>query len=212
MYTRTCTECGEQFETRSSLAKTCSTQHRQARSRRLKREARENDEHAQQTRSIRRAANQQITDVVREVTKEEIRPVVREAINENVMQAVKELVGLTPLAVAAMAEDLETDDQVVRQRAYQTLFKYTVGHTAIGPKPEQESQQLVVNIGLPRPGVTDSSEEVGYIDDTDAEELLTCDMCAQEFPASGMVDGSSRCLSCFTTQREDALKILGEHQ
>lgn len=217
-YVRVCTECGEPITSKSLLAKTCSTQCRQKRSRRLKREEREARDHGEQTAAVKLAANQQITDVVREVTKEEIRPVVREAINESVMQAVRDLVGLTPLAVAAMSEDLLSDDPKLRQAAYQTLMKYTIGHQAIGPKPEQESQQLIVNIGLPRPELSGTKKDLGWVgdpeqyEDVEHEELATCDMCSQEFPPSSMVDGSSRCVSCFTSQREEALKMLGEHQ
>lgn len=138
-------------------------------------------------------------DVVTRIMKDELRPIVREAINEDVLRAIEGMVGLTPAAVAALQEDLASEDSTIRQRAYSLVIKYTVGHPALVKDDITKAQEFNVTFNLPRP-----DQEALEASAQDDGELRECDMChetkawPEEFAA-----GSTRCTSChedFTAQ------------
>lgn len=203
-YARRCSECGRTLVGRSVLTKTCTDACRAKRSRRLQRENKEiaNAEAGGSAFTPAQAqmaaiVNGKIKEIAHEVLKEELRPVARDALTEDVLRSIDQLVALTPEAIAAIAADIRGDDPVLRQRAYTLVTKYTLGHPAlVRPADTDPSAQLVVNIGLPRP--TDSEQADA---ETDAEETVTCDMCAAEKPASEFVAGSQRCRTCWEEQR-----------
>jgi hypothetical protein len=147
---------------------------------------------------------------VHEVIKEEVRPVVRESITEDTIQAIGKMVGLTGVAIAALTEDLASDDATIRQRAYTLLLKYTVGHQAIvRPPDEDRTQPIEVNFALPRPERTEAQEpspdEPVVVD---AVEVKTCDTCGKEAPATEFAANSTRCLDCYAKQRARADEFL----
>jgi len=124
--------------------------------------------------------------------KDELTPIVREAINEDVLRAIEGMVGLTPAAVAALEEDLASEDSTIRQRAYSLVIKYTVGHPALVKDDITKNQQMTVNFNLPRPNQEDIDAATVPEDD-----LRLCDMCREpkrwpdEFEAY-----STRCTAC----------------
>lgn len=203
---RACSECGAPLSGRATSAKTCSKACRSKRSRRLKR-VRQDNGHAsaynEGTAALAEVNREETKDIARELIVDELRPIVRETITEDVINAIGRLVALTPDALAALEEDLKSNDTTIRQRAYTQLLKYTVGHAAIVRPPEEEdSKNLVVNFNLPRPGDAATSEV------TDATEIKQCDSCHQDKPVSEFVANSDRCQACFDSAASAAAKIL----
>jgi hypothetical protein len=205
MSQRVCTECGKDLSGRKPGTKTCSPTCRSVRSRRVKRErglAYQRREMPEHQRQITEIVRQEVPDVAHEILKEEMRPIVREALTEDVLRAINRLVSLAPAAIEGMAEDLLSEDPIVRQRAYTLVAKYTIGHPAIvRPADTEPGKQLVVHFNLPRPGVesgVDPSVE------GEAEELTDCDMCGKPKTKAELVANSTRCQTCWDGQREEA--------
>lgn len=131
--------------------------------------------------------------VIEKLAQEELRPIVREAITEETIRAINELVRLAPRAVQLIAQDMESEDSLVRQKAYTLMMKYTVGHPAlVQPKDTASGNQITVNFGLPRP--EDVPEEAVTVESLEERE---CDMCHQVKPEDEFVANSSRCQACF---------------
>jgi hypothetical protein len=132
-----------------------------------------------------------------------LEPIVRENLTEDVLRSLQRMIGLTPLMMDAIEEDLRSEDATIRQRAYSLVMKYTVGHPAVvRPEDANAGQQLVVNFQLPRPGDTDSGESPqGSVhrgpEEGSGEELVVCDSCGEDRLESEMVSGSTRCQTCF---------------
>lgn len=189
----------------SVRAITCTKACRNKRSLRLRREAKEAA--AASTNPVlaemRLATNQHYVDVAKEVLREQLQPIVRQTLTEDVLRAINDLVGLTPAAVAALHEDLESEDKVLRQRAYSLLMKYTVGHQALVKQEDTEDKsQLVVNFNLPRPDSTAPLPE-----EAAPPAIVVCDICKEPKPDTEMVAGSDRCQTCFD---EWKAKIVAE--
>lgn len=205
---RVCSECGASLAGKDHRQKTCSNKCRLARSRRQRRANQEFEDLGEAAneggRTIAQIVRTEATDVVSRVLKDQLQPIVREALTEDVLRAISDLVGLTPRAVQAMTEDLESDNEILRQRAYTLLIKYTVGHPAIVKAEDAAAgQQMVVNFNLPRPD--DLVDNTAVI--ADSEELRLCDMCETEKPTSEFVAESPRCQACFADWRD---KVLAE--
>lgn len=156
--------------------------------------------------SLSQLARADVADVVRDEARKIVAPVVREAIDDEILSAVRKMVGLAPLAVAAMEEDLLGSDPRLRQNAYSQLLKYTIGHPAIGPKDAEATDRVVINLGLPRPG-TPSIEQDTWSDGK-AVEIKTCDTCGEEKPSDQFVGMSTRCIMCFANQQDAAAELL----
>lgn len=205
-YERRCTECQGSLKGRRPGTVTCSDSCRSKRSRRLaKREA-----EVPAAQELAQVLNGEFRDQARDVIQRELAPVVREAMTEEVLRSINQLVGLTPSAVAAIAEDIGNEDPTIRQRAYTLLLKYTVGHPAvIQPKDADPNQQMVVNFNLPRPNA-----EVVYdveADDFVVEnvELRTCDVCAKQATTDEFVGASDRCKECFAKREAEVRARFG---
>lgn len=201
---RTCSECGSSLAGMSVRAITCSGACRLRRSRRIRRSNREVREFAEKHNSaaqeISAIVRREAPDVITRVMKTELAPIVREALTEDVLRSINQLVGLTPRAVQALSEDLDSPDTTLRQRAYTLLVKYTIGHPALVKADATEAGgQMVVNFNLPRP-----EEQPAPVDAEEPveEELAACDMCGAEKPLSEFVAGSTRCTECFETWRQ----------
>lgn len=218
---RRCSECGEPLTDKGPHAKTCSPKCRSARSRRLKRQRKERGAETAlppHQKELAEAIEREKIDAVHEVIKEEVRPVVRESITEDTIQAIGKMVGLTGVAIAALTEDLASDDATIRQRAYTLLLKYTVGHQAIvRPPDEDRTQPIEVNFALPRPerDKTDNGDTeilpTAEVVDAQAEELRTCDTCGREDTADKFAANSTRCLDCYAKQRARADEFLRDY-
>lgn len=209
---RTCSECPNSLAGARPGTKTCSNKCRQTRSRRLRRAKREEEQFVENNgvaaQEIAAMVRRETPDYVKNVIQHELQPIVRDALTEDTLRAIKSLIGLTPRIVELIAQDLESDDDVVRQKAYTLVAKYTVGHPAM-VQPDQTGLQgqMVINFGLPRP----DAEAIAQVDAPDAEavELKTCDMCREDKPEPEFVAGSDRCQACFDNWRETVMGQFG---
>ena len=167
---------------------------------------------AAQRELTERVRNEQL-DVAHKIIEEEIRPVVRESITEDTLRAIGDMVALTPGAIAAITDDLASEDAVIRQRAYTLILKYTVGHQAIVRPPEEDrSQAIQVNFALPRPkGDGEDQPEAGPPIEAEAIEVRTCDACGREAPVHDFAANSTRCNDCYAKQRARADQFLKDH-
>lgn len=204
---RLCTECEKDISHRDTKALTCGDACRQRRHHRLADERKVGEAGFP---SISNLARGEATDIAREEARKVIGPVVREALDESVMEAVRSLVGLTPAAVAALQEDLENGDGRIRQNAYVTLFKYTVGHPVIGPKDGTTNDRVVINLGLPRPGTEAVRGDTWTDGNTEGDEEKECDTCGEFKPAKDFVGMSTRCVSCFALQQQAAADLIAK--
>ncbi len=208
-----CSECGASLEGKQPQTKTCSTNCRVKRSRRIKASrAKGGTNHGlnEHQAEISARVRGETADIAHRVIEEELRPVVREAITEETLRAISDMVGLAPRAVEKIGA--ESEDSTVRQRAYSLITKYTVGHPSI-VKPEEtdSNQQLNINFQLPRP--TDDASEVIEVESAveleDDGETRACDLCGEDKTVTQFVAGSDRCVACFDQQQERAKAILG---
>jgi hypothetical protein len=212
MRKRRCSECGASLDGKAPQTRTCSDVCRTNRSRRLRAAKVKSGE----TRSLspeQEAAADFATgerdDVARQVVAEELRPVVREIIDEKVMNGVRDMIGLTPAAVKAIEEDLQSDDAVIRQRAYSLVVKYTIGHSALVRPPEEEAgKMMVVNFQMPRPGDGDVVDSDAVTVDIQDDEIRQCDMCNEDKPVTEFIANSSRCRECYDKQRSAAAGMI----
>jgi hypothetical protein len=220
MASRICSECPNPLTGKGPHTKTCSPKCRSARSRRLKRQKAEAGAASAATPAAQELAARvrgETRDVLHKVIEEEVRPVVRESITEDTLRAIGQMVGLTGAAVAAIADDLASDDATIRQRAYSLVMKYTVGHGAIVTPIEQDKTQPInVHFQLPRPPaiegevvLEDEPPEPGEI--SDAVVVKVCDTCGQEKSPDEMAAASTRCLDCYAKQKARAAALLKDY-
>lgn len=204
---RICSEpgCGRLIGERGAQALTCSDACRSARSRRLRAENAARGEAPPPAEDpvarMQDVVREHATDVARRQITAEVGPVVRAALTDDTLAAIRDLVALTPAAVAAIAEDLASEDAGIRQRAYTLLVKYTIGHPAV-VQPEDAGGTAPIQIVIPTPRpeappvtVTPEAIVVG------GEELRPCDMCHTPKPEADFVDGSDRCRECWEDQQ-----------
>lgn len=214
-YQRVCTECPNLLP-RGSDRITCSDNCRAKRSRRLRREkqaaARQGAQTVREKEGIaiprlREIVNEDIKEIAHEVAQQELRPVVRSAITEDVLASVGAMMGLAPLAVEALAADMQSADPAVRQKAYALWFKYTVGNQAVAGATDDAGRVLNVHFAMPRPDAASTQE---FVDEpvADADEYKVCDMCGNEKPANQFVANSDRCGDCAEKLRAKAQELL----
>jgi predicted nucleic acid-binding Zn ribbon protein len=210
---RTCSECWDSLKGKPVHTKTCSDKCRARRSRRLAREKREAGalkalpEHQ---KDIAARVRRQTPDAIRTVAQEELRPVVREAITEETMRAIQQMVGLAPAAIEALAADLVSPSEKIRQGAAKLILQYTVGNA---PSPEDDAaRNLTVHFDLPRPEQTQEQIDDPEVIDAEVvdEPTKTCDSCGADKPVTSFVANSDRCSSCYEEQRKRADQLLAD--
>lgn len=192
---RKCSECPKSLRGLSSQAKTCSGACRSRRADRIKR-AREKGgamtPYDEQLQAANQAVRGKTKSAAHEVLKEELRPIVREALTDDVLKGLGDLVEMVPDAVALLAQQIQSADELVAQRAATLIMKYTLGNQAIAPaSAEQAPAPMQVVFAMPRPGDAAPTQI-----EAQAEELVTCAECAVEQPKSSMVANSERCQAC----------------
>ena len=207
---RRCSECGSPLTGRSPRALTCSDKCRWDRKRRVDRQLaqeRADNEAPDGVRQIREAVRGETHSLVDKVLKEELRPVVREAITEETIRAINSLVHLAPRAVELIAQDMEDDDPLVRQKAYTLMMKYTVGHPAlVAHEDAAAGSQINVNFELPRPTAIAAADAEATEAEVVEPEDRTCDLCETTKPVTEFVANSSRCTECFDRWKETILQ------
>ena len=154
------------------------------------------DEHNASDNEIAVLTRKNADPVVRRVMAEELRPIVREALTEDVLRSMSTLVQLTPSAVAALQDDLNSPSASIRQRAYMLVMKYTIGHPAlVKPDDTDPTNQMTVNVNLPRPEQA-AVDAPALEDDEEDDGRRVCDLCGEAKPEDEFVADSERCLSC----------------
>jgi len=213
-----CSECGKKLPPGSKTTRrTCSDKCRAERSRRFReghaRAQEEALEEVQVTTTAQKAMGRAITanidDRIHKVLDRELGPIVREHITEDVQRSIAALLGMMPLAVKAIMEDLSQGDSYDRrQKAYTLLMKYTAGHpkliTDADPAPAAIN---VVFAGMERPEQTaiEASSEVVQ----DGE--FVCNGCGEVKPdAARVVAGAERCQGCHQALQDRRDEILRE--
>jgi hypothetical protein len=193
-----CSECGKPLE--NPVAKTCGNICRKKRGRRIARQKKEAGrqnalpEHQKMLADVTRGI---APDVAHEVAKEEIRPVVREALTQDVLNSIGALVQLTPLAVAALATDLQSADDKIRQKATELLLRYTVGHQAVAPSQQNAPAPMQVQLMWPTAapdGTIDAPRTL--VEATEDDNLVECMECHEKKQPGQMYLGSERCTDC----------------
>lgn len=143
--------------------------------------------------------------VTREALADAVKPVVQSALTEEVLKALDDLIKLTPQVVAAIEADLQSDNEFLRQHAYQTLLKYTVGHKGLVPDIKTDTAPVTVIIdGVERP--PDSPFHKPREDD--APDWKQCDRCQEFKPIDQFAANSNRCTMCYESMREAATASL----
>lgn len=99
---------------------------------------------------MRALAFENLGDEVREVLRQEIREQISQHVKDNVLGAAEVMTGMLPEAMAAMKQDLESEDWMARSRAYALVMKYAMSFAEADPK-ENASQNIVVVSGVPAP-------------------------------------------------------------
>lgn len=209
---RSCSECGNPLTGMSVTAKTCGNACRLKRSRRTRRANQEIEQFADANNAganeVAAIVRREAPDVVTKIMGEELRPIVREAMTEDVLRAINGMIGLTPAAVLALQDDLGSENDTIRQRAYTLIIKYTVGHPAlVKPEADGSGQQMEVHFNLPRPDAPPPEADADeYLE---VDELKRCDMCKLDKPTSEFEAGSDRCTACFEEWKATILQRFG---
>lgn len=202
-----CPECGETELT--GRQKVCGNRCRARKRRRIDRGRAEGTGPAQNVELPQGAVAEAVADTVRQA----VTPIVREALTDDVLVSIAELVKLTPKAIKAIEQDLDSENDFIRQGAYRLLARYTLGHPALVPELESDRQVVVLVDGIARPqGPPQPSEQLavpGPLETVEGEfvETRVCDTCDKEKPVGEFVGASHRCESCFTLARDHAHSI-----
>jgi len=142
--------------------------------------------------------------------RDELRPVVREQITEHTLRAIQGLVALTPVMVEAIGRDLEHPDPVIRQRAYSVMARYTLGHSAIVPPPEEAHRQTMTVIfdGMVRAGQQPTTIEADPAPVDEPQRI--CNSCDATKPAAEFVEHSDRCVVCHEQLQARMREVVGD--
>jgi hypothetical protein len=149
-------------------------------------------------------------DLVHEVMREELRPVIREAIDDEIRQSIKMLVGLAPAALLSLANDLSSDDEVIRHKAASLIAKYTLGNPHVTPPRDDTGDKLVIINAMPRPDApaydvdaTPLPESLGLPSQaTDESEQRRCDTCNLDKPLREFPGDGPRCQQCLDDRKQ----------
>lgn len=200
----TCLGCGEPLpEPRRPTRKYCSDKCRAKFQRLVALEA--NPDGSRPTisdakRQMRALAFENLGDEVREVLRQEIREQISQHVKDNVLGAAEVMTQMLPEAMAAVKQDLESEDWMARSRAYALVMKYAMAFAEADPK-DQGNQNIVVVSGVPTPdtplghAVVEHYETLpkasASVDDSDVIEEFErdwpkCHYCHQRKPEANM--------------------------
>lgn len=144
---------------------------------------------------------------LRQVISEELRPIVREAIDEEVIKAIGALVRLSPGAIAALEDDLDSDDPLIRQRAYSLVLKFALDNAHITP-PRADKPHLQVDVNLPRPDTTPAPPLDDASRALEPAPGRICVGCREPRAASDFQADAPMCSRCLEQRRERVLAAL----
>lgn len=197
--------CGERLKKPGH--KTCGSRSCQnKRYRRLKRAQREGGSqspYSPELQDIQNEAKRDAKAVGAEVARELLRPIVAEALTPDVLLGLQGMVKLVPGAIEALQKDIQHGDAVTRQRAYELVLRYTLGHKSIAPPPaDQQPSPMTVVLNVPASGadVEVAAATPPILPELDAEseatEIRDCAECHLPKTEEEFVAGSDRCQAC----------------
>ncbi len=212
-----CSECGVPLVNADGSptpagTKTHNASCRNKRARRLKREekeaalARRRPKRAKHVLAV--AEEVENGAAMHEAAVEVFKPLIREAMTEKVLGGIQSLIDMQPEALAALRQDLSSNDDKIKQNAYTLWFKYTMGNPSVAPpSTTQAPSGLTVQFNLPRPG---DDPHVALPAPADAVTLRDCDVCGESKTEAEFVAGSPRCEVCHDKTRELLTKRFGD--
>jgi hypothetical protein len=101
-------------------------------------------------KQMRALAFENLQDEVREVLREEIRETINQHVKDNVLGAAEVMTHMLPEAMAAVKQDLESEDWMARSRAYALVMKYAMAFGQADAKEDKPTNIVVVS-GVPTP-------------------------------------------------------------
>jgi hypothetical protein len=101
-------------------------------------------------KQMKALAFENLGDEVRQILREEIRETISQHVKDNVLGAAEVMTHMLPTAMAAMKQDLESEDWMSRSRAYALVMKYAMAFAEADGKDEKP-QNIVVVSGVPTP-------------------------------------------------------------
>lgn len=162
----------------------------------------------EQRKKMKELAFANMQDEVREIMRQEIRETISQHVKDNVLGAAEVMTEMLPTALAAIKQDLESEDWMSRSRAYALLMKYAM--TFKDQEPEAAgNQNIVVVSGVPTPDTPLGHAVVEQFDQLQSgveefeKDWPQCGVCHQRKPESNMRDngkGSIICTSCTITR------------
>lgn len=144
----TCRNCDEPLpENSDPRRRYCSDRCRVAFSRHMKsieplkgKGGRHTPEHIAKARQL---AFGNLEDEVREVMRDEIRKTVTQAVKDNVLGAAEVMTHLLPSVLAGLADDVKSEDWMVRSRAQAIILKYAM---PFGEEKAEKDDLRIVNV------------------------------------------------------------------
>jgi len=163
----------------------------------------------EQRKKMKELAFANMQDDVREIMRQEIRETIGQHVKDNVLGAAEVMTEMLPTALAAIKQDLESEDWMARSRAYALLMKYVMTFKDQDPEAAG-NQNIVVVSGVPTPDTPLGHAVVEQFDQLQEgveefeQDWPKCSVCHQRKPESNMrqYGGPDRiiCTSCSITQ------------
>lgn len=157
----------------------------------------------EQRKKMKELAFANMQDEVREIMRQEIRETISQHVKDNVLGAAEVMTEMLPTALAAIKQDLESEDWMSRSRAYALLMKYAM--TFKDQEPEAAgNQNIVVVSGVPTPDTPLGHAVVEQFDQLQEgveefeKDWPKCSVCHQRKPESNM--RGNICTSCQITR------------
>ena len=179
----------------------------------------------------RRAEARMLTEsLVLEEVREALAPVARELMTDEVLRNIHAMVNLLPQATLALAKNLASGDAQVRQKAADSLLKFTMGNPSVAPEPvggDKAPLQVVIGAAIETPqlvrneAVPSTAEQVPIAElapgaagddlETPVDEgpLRECLECHAFKPPREFVGESPRCQVCHDTLMAQVAERFG---
>jgi hypothetical protein len=204
--TKTCRECGEDFEGKGNV-KTCNPCRAKAGLPPAKTPGARKT--SVEKAGMRHLAFDRLDDEVREVLREEVRAQITQHVRDNMLGAVEVLTNMLPLGLAAIHKDLQSPDWVERRDAYKILLQYAMKMPDVDPNAN-DSRVLNIITNVPIPDTPLGKRVEHYIANPDEiidlgpeefeKDWPTCASCAErKHPSTFYTVGGGRedvCKTC----------------
>ena len=130
LVTKPCRKCSKPMENVRTNRKYCSSACRTSATRKIQRglaKGREHNTYSEELKDmISLAFSADSLDVIRDVFREEIRQNISQAVHDNILGAAEVMTHMLPKTLAALNNDLESQDWMVRSRAQALVLKYSM--------------------------------------------------------------------------------------